>query len=600
MTDPLAASAPAVRHVDALPTGTRLAEFEVCSLLGVGGFGVVYQAFDHSLLRTVAIKEYLPAALAGRTEGQSLWVRSSSDEQAYQAGLKSFVGEARMLAQFEHPSLVKVFRFWEANNTAYMVMPLYRGMTLKQARAQMRTPPPEAWLRTVLWSVLDALRTLHGSQTLHRDISPDNIFLQDVGPPVLLDLGAARHAINDRDQRHTAVLKVHYAPIEQYADGDADMPQGPWSDLYSLAAVVHGCLCNEAPMPSTLRSIRDRMVPFARVAKTVGRQFGQEYSAAFVAAISQSLALRSEDRPQDIDAFLQTMAMVAPPGPLEHFDFRAQLGDIWVGPAHQPAGALAGPGLDSAGVPLAATLSARPVAPHTALGGAVPPSGEGVQALDLVVPDAEGAAEGANPRPLAKLAGQSAPEPLRSAKPQRAWAWLAGVVLIVAVAGGYGWGRRAPQTAPQDGIITEWAEPAAPTASVPVPQEPAVAATEAAVVEAVAAAAPAGPAPAFVEASDPAAAPRAPVRIPPKASRVPQPEVAREPARAPASAGAPPPLAPSRPRHEAAHQPCVNTNFFTQSACLYRECPKPAFAATPICVEHRRRVQLQADTRFGN
>ncbi len=470
MTDLAAAPAPAVRHVDALPTGTRLGEFEVLSLLGVGGFGVVYQAFDHSLLRTVAIKEYLPAALAGRTEGHSLWVRSSSDEQAYQAGLKSFVGEARMLAQFEHPSLVKVFRFWEANNTAYMVMPLYRGMTLKQARAQMRTPPPEAWLRLVLWSVLGALRTLHDSETLHRDISPDNIFLQDVGPPVLLDLGAARHAINDRDQRHTAVLKVHYAPIEQYADGDIDMPQGPWSDLYSLAAVVHGCLCNEAPVPSTLRSIRDRMVPFARVAKTVGRQFNQEYSATFVAAIAQSLALRSEERPQDIDAFLHTMDMVEPPGALEHFDFRAQLGDIWMEPAHPPAAALAEPRTDSASAPpaLAAVVPAAPtVAPPPALDAPVAPPGGGAQPVDIVVPDArgqvEGAAGSARAKPPAQETGPSAPQPpLASVKPQRAWAWLAGVALVVAIAGGYGWGQRAPKTAPQDNIITEWAEPATP------------------------------------------------------------------------------------------------------------------------------------------
>ena len=138
------APATGVSHIDALPPGTRLAEFEILGLLGVGGFGMVYKAFDHSLHRAVAIKEYMPSALAGRSQGQSLWVRSSSDQQTFQAGLVSFVGEARLLAQFDHPSLVKVFRFWEANNTAYMVMPLYSGMTLKQARAQMRTPPPEA------------------------------------------------------------------------------------------------------------------------------------------------------------------------------------------------------------------------------------------------------------------------------------------------------------------------------------------------------------------------------------------------------------------------------------------------------------------------
>ncbi|WP_246483473.1 serine/threonine protein kinase [Paenacidovorax monticola] len=335
-----------MRHVDALPVGTRLAEFEIQALLGVGGFGMVYQAFDHSLRRHVAIKEYMPSALAGRAQGQSLWVRTSSDELTFQAGLASFVNEARLLAQFDHPSLVKVFRFWEANNTAYMVMPLYVGMTFKQARAQMRTPPPEAWLRKVLWSVLDALRVLHDGQTLHRDISPDNIFLQDNGPPVLLDLGAARHAINDQDRQHTAVLKVNYAPIEQYADGSGQgsgLPQGPWSDLYSLAAVVYGCLCNDTPLPATLRSIRDRMVRFPRVAKTVRRQFGVEYSAPFVAAIAQALELQPEKRPQSIDEFLQAMDMVSAPEGLAHFNWRAELGSVWQ-PADgscEPSGAVA-------------------------------------------------------------------------------------------------------------------------------------------------------------------------------------------------------------------------------------------------------------------
>ena len=220
-----------VDHVDALHVGARLAEFEIVGLLGVGGFGMVYQAFDHSLLRFVAIKEYMPASLAGRMHARSIWVRSSSDEQSFQAGLASFVDEARLLAQFDHPSLVKVFRFWEANHTAYMVMPLYAGRTLKQARAQMRTPPSEAWLRKVIWSVCGALRVLHDGKTLHRDISPDNIFLQDSGPPVLLDLGAARFAIGDQDPKRTAVLKVKYAPIAQYADSGSELRPGPGREL---------------------------------------------------------------------------------------------------------------------------------------------------------------------------------------------------------------------------------------------------------------------------------------------------------------------------------------------------------------------------------
>lgn len=315
-----------VIHIDGLPQGTLLGEFEILGLLGVGGFGMVYGAYDHSLHRTVAIKEYMPAALASRVAGAALSVRSSVDQSTYSAGLTSFVAEARLLAQFDHPSLVKVYRFWEANNTAYMAMPLYLGMTLKQARSQMPSPPSEAWLRKVLWSVLGALKVLHDNNLLHRDVSPDNLFLQNVGPPVLLDLGSARRAVQDADKKHTAVLKVNYAPIEQYAEA-VDLVQGPWTDLYSLAAVVHGCLCNEPPPPATFRVLVDRMPPIASVAATVRQHFGQAYSAEFVAAIGHALAIQPRDRPQSVDAFAQEIRL-SPPGDMLRFDWRAELGGV--------------------------------------------------------------------------------------------------------------------------------------------------------------------------------------------------------------------------------------------------------------------------------
>jgi serine/threonine protein kinase len=315
---------PPVLHSDALPSGTRLGEFELVRLLGVGGFGMVYQAYDHSLHRSVAIKEYMPTALSGRAAGHVVGIRSSLDGASYQAGLQSFVAEARLLAQFDHPSLVKVFRFWEANNTAYMVMPLYSGMTLKQACEQMRSPPPEDWLRQVLWSVLQALQLLHGNRTVHRDVSPENIFLQDSGPPVLLDLGAARRAIGDLGPKHTAVLKVNYAPIEQYADA-RDMAQGPWSDLYALAAVVHGCVARALPMPATFRVLRDRMPSLQAVAQT-GQ--GPTYSARFVDAIDRSLAIRPEDRPQSVQDFVDILGL-QPPADMAQFDWRTEMGLGW-------------------------------------------------------------------------------------------------------------------------------------------------------------------------------------------------------------------------------------------------------------------------------
>ena len=355
MNDPLKPpeprSEPPLAHTDALPIGARLSEFEILSLLGVGGFGMVYRAYDHSLHRTVAIKEYMPSALAGRSAGQTISTRSTNDQTSLVTGLRSFVNEARLLAQFEHPSLVKVYRFWEANNTAYMVMPLYSGLTFRQARALMQKPPTEAWLRTVLWSILGALKYLHENNIVHRDVSPDNIFLQDIGPPVLLDLGAARRAVTDATHKHTAILKVNYAPIEQYAGAD-DMRQGPWTDLYSVAAVMHGCLCNEAPLPATFRVLRDGMPSVQSITQTIQTHFGQSYSSEFVAAISHALAIQPTDRPQSVQEFSDEMAL-ATPANVQKFVWRESLGVLSEGgqpsaAAHVTAGPNSGLNLDPA------------------------------------------------------------------------------------------------------------------------------------------------------------------------------------------------------------------------------------------------------------
>ena len=324
-SDPTETTEPALGHMDALPVGTMLGEFELQGLLGVGGFGMVYRGYDHSLHRSVAIKEYMPCSLVGRAADLQVSVKSSVDEQSFQAGLTSFIAEARLLARFDHPSLVKVYRFWEANNTAYMAMPLYQGITLKQARLQMSGPPPEAWLRTMLWSVVQALKVLHDNSTIHRDVSPDNIFLQDMGPPVLLDLGAARRAVLDRDHKHTAVLKVNYAPIEQYAQ-TTGMQEGPWTDLYALGAVVHGCLCNEAPLPATIRAVRDRLPSFFRVAQTVHTHFGTRYSSVFVDAVSHTLVIEPAHRTQSVLDFCEEMQLQTPDD-LARFEWRLELGD---------------------------------------------------------------------------------------------------------------------------------------------------------------------------------------------------------------------------------------------------------------------------------
>jgi len=200
---------------DALAPGTRLGEFEILSVLGIGAFGIVYLAYDHVLVRRVAIKEYMPAALAGRRDAMPVSLRSPEFAATFDRGLDSFLSEARLLASFDHPALVKVHRFWRGNGTAYMAMQHYPGATLKDVRVAMAAPPDERWLMALVEPLLDALALLHGQGVFHRDISPDNIMILPDGRPVLLDFGSARRGIGNGSPFPSAGLKPPVAPLEQ-------------------------------------------------------------------------------------------------------------------------------------------------------------------------------------------------------------------------------------------------------------------------------------------------------------------------------------------------------------------------------------------------
>jgi len=284
---------PAPSHSNnALEAGTRIGEFEILGLVGEGGFGIVYLAHDHSLGRRVALKEYMPSDLAHRMGNTAVVVRSQRHAETFSAGLRSFINEARMLAQFDHPSLVKVYRFWEQNGTAYMVMPFYKGLTLKQTLSQRGRAPDEAWLRALLAQLLDALEVIHSTQCYHRDIAPDNILMLAGDIPLLLDFGAARRVIGDMTHALKVILKPGYAPIEQYAEVPG-LRQGAWTDLYALASVVYFAIMGKAPAPAVARVMADPVAPLREAA--AGR-----YSDTFLGAIDAALAVKPEERPQDI------------------------------------------------------------------------------------------------------------------------------------------------------------------------------------------------------------------------------------------------------------------------------------------------------------
>jgi serine/threonine protein kinase len=287
---------------EALTSGTRLDEFEVLRVLGIGGFGIVYLAFDHVLERQVAIKEFMPSTLAGRGRDGEVVLRSPAFGDTFDAGLLSFMKEARLLASFDHPSLVKVHRFWEARGTAYMVMPYYAGQTLNMVRANLRKPPDEAWLRRLADPLLSALKALHAQQVYHRDVSPDNILLLPDGRPVLLDFGSARHVISGRTQALTAVLKPQFAPVEQYGEM-AGMRQGPWTDLYALGAVMYFSLTGRPPPPVVMRTVRDGMPLLAERDAQAFEGIGDP----LLRAIDWALAVAPECRPQSVKEMREAM-----------------------------------------------------------------------------------------------------------------------------------------------------------------------------------------------------------------------------------------------------------------------------------------------------
>jgi len=283
----------------ALTPGTRLGELEIKRVLADGGFGIVYLARDHALDRDVAVKEFMPAHLVERSQGTVVTVQSSASAESFAVGLRAFIEEAKLLASFSHPAIVKVYRFWEANGTAYMLMPYLHGPTLSDVRRSMSEPPTEAWMRSMIEPLLDALALLHSRGVCHRDVAPDNVVVTAPGEPVLLDFGAARRLIGDPLHPVTSVVKPSYAPIEQYADA-THLQQGPWTDLYGLAALVAYLIDGKPPLPATTRCVHDDMTPLSK-RKIAG------VSARFLTAFEWAFAVRPHDRPHSVAALREAL-----------------------------------------------------------------------------------------------------------------------------------------------------------------------------------------------------------------------------------------------------------------------------------------------------
>ena len=275
-------------HYNALPEGHKLHEYTIKAVLGHGGFGITYLAWDENLNKDVAIKEYLPTEFAVRSGDATVGPRSSSDDEDYTWGLDRFVTEAQTLALFRHPSIVPVYRFFKAHGTAYMVMEYQEGESFSVLMRKHRGELTEADLMGLVQPMLDGLAEVHRAGFLHRDVKPGNIFIRRDGSPVLLDFGAARSAVGRKSQNLTSIVTPGYAPLEQYfADGN----QGPWTDIYSLAAILYQCVAGKLPPEAPARVKKDPITPIQEIG-------AGKFSEHFLAAIDRALMVEEEDRPQ--------------------------------------------------------------------------------------------------------------------------------------------------------------------------------------------------------------------------------------------------------------------------------------------------------------
>ncbi len=296
---------------NALPLGSMIQEYRILKVLGAGSFGIVYQAENVYLDEVVAIKEFLPSDLACRTDGTRVVPLSSTTEEPYGWALRQFLKEAQILWDLarpnRHPNIIRVSRFHEDNGTAYMVMDFEQGQSLAQI-LEARGTLPEPELRRILDPLLDGLERVHAASVWHRDIKPGNVLVRSDGSPVLIDFGAARQDRGDRARSVMAMYSPAYAAPEQVmAMGE----QGPWTDIYSLAATLYRAVTGRVPTGVSERALGVAHVPAAEAAR--GR-----YDPGLLHAIDVALSLQPAERPQSVAIWRQMFHTRAPPAAPVH------------------------------------------------------------------------------------------------------------------------------------------------------------------------------------------------------------------------------------------------------------------------------------------
>ena len=284
------------QHHNALNRHDRLHWYEIESILGQGGFGITYLARDTNLDQKVAIKEYLPSEFSTRDKQNTVQPISENHTEIFDWGKQRFLDEARTLAQFRHPNVVRVSSFFENNNTGYMVMEYEEGTDLA-AMIKAGESFDERRLLDIILPVLDGLALVHEQGFIHRDIKPANIFIRHDGSPVLIDFGSARQAIGGQTKTLTSLVTPGFAPFEQYHDTEGK--QGPWTDIYSLGATCYAMLTGKAPIDALKRGMA-RLEHSTDAYLHLVDLVGDRYSEHLLRAIDHALEFKEAERPQDV------------------------------------------------------------------------------------------------------------------------------------------------------------------------------------------------------------------------------------------------------------------------------------------------------------
>jgi len=290
-----------VQH--SLQNGSILNQYKIIRILGEGGFGITYLAEDIQLGLRVVIKEYFPNEFAIRS-GDSTITSKSKSKNDFNKGMQRFKEEAKTLAKFKHPSIVKILGYFEANDTAYFVMEYEEGVDLSQHLNQLNKSMTQDDILSIMMPILEGLKEVHKYNYLHRDIKPGNILLRTNKSPILIDFGASKLAIGEASKSITSMLTDGYAPLEQYSTDIKK--QGAFTDLYAVAAVIYKIIIGKIPPSAQTRSYAI-LSGEGDTYEALSILQPKGYDISFLKAVDRALLLNAKERPQSVDEFQKDM-----------------------------------------------------------------------------------------------------------------------------------------------------------------------------------------------------------------------------------------------------------------------------------------------------